>query len=280
MIEAVADYSEATRVEQSSRILVPEHLVAACSNLVYIDKDGCFRLCHESVRGHLEKTPSSMDQPLAEYQYQKQNVDKCLAKICLNYLLLADFECGPAKSVGKLISLVKRYPFLRYTATFWGLHVSDETATLLHDLISKVALSPARRELSMQLFLYDPPYHPDLWRFTGSSNPLHILSMFGLKQTAETLPGATMLSREADGAGDTPLMYTLMGKHHEMSLWLIETILADDPKEALPLNAAQKNFAIHICANFGWADILKKLLSADETSVNSKADGDGLTPPV
>jgi hypothetical protein len=162
MIEAVADYSEATRVEQSSRIPVPEHLVAACSNLVYIDKHGCFRLCHESVRGHLEKTPSRMDQPLAEYQHQKQNADKRLAKICLNYLLLADFECGPAKSVGKLISLVKRYPFLRYTATFWGLHVSDETATLLHDLISKVALSPARRELSMQLFLYDPPYHPDL----------------------------------------------------------------------------------------------------------------------
>jgi hypothetical protein len=100
--------------------------------------------------------------------------------------------------------------------------------------------------------------------------------MFGLKQTAETLPGATMLSREADGAGDTPLMYALMGKHHEMSLWLIETILAADPKEALPLNAAQKNFAIHICANFGWADILKKLLSADEASVNSKADGDGV----
>jgi len=218
-----------------------------------------------------------MDQPLAKYQQQTQNANQRLAEICLNYLLLEDFECGPARSVGKLLLLVNKCQFLAYAAEFWGLHIPEETTPFLHDLILQFVLSPARRELSMQMFLFDPERRSDLWTYAGSSNPLHILSIFGLRQTAETLPDVETFLEEPDGSGRTPLIYALIGKRQEMSVWLIDTIFT---KGRLSLDAAQKILAIQICATFGWADALRKLISAEEAFANSQLDGDGLTPLV
>jgi ankyrin repeat protein len=279
MLEAVVDYGGATRLEDTEELKLPnpEHLVTICANLVFVDKGGSFRLCHESVRGYLDKTGPDLPQPLAEYQGRRQTVQKRLADICLNYLRLNDFECGPAKSIGKLRSLVKRCHFLEYAAKFWGRHVSMDPSPQLQDLILKFVHSQPRRELSMQIALYDPADSSDLWKFPGTSNPLHILSIFGLTTIAETLADAVKLSQETDGSGAAPLKYALMKRHQEMTLWLIERVRTTD---GLLLDLAQKIMAIHNAAALGWADVLKRIFSKDRALVNSKVDRMGPTPLV
>jgi hypothetical protein len=84
MLYAVADYSDATRQKDVSKHDNPEYLVAICASLVFIDKDGDFRLCHESVRSHLEKRVPDSIQPLSQFYQQTLNVQQRLAEICLN----------------------------------------------------------------------------------------------------------------------------------------------------------------------------------------------------
>src|SRR5262249_20734624 len=116
MLEAVADYSEATTVGEADKQSKAGALVAICAKLVFIDKDGCFRLCHESVRAYLDEVSIKTTGPLVEYQQQKHNAQQRIAEICLTYMLRKDFEYGPARSRRRLNTLVKRYPFLGYAA--------------------------------------------------------------------------------------------------------------------------------------------------------------------
>lgn len=275
MLEAVADYSEAMTVGEADKQSNAEDLVAICANLVFIDKDGCFRLCHESVRAYLDEVAVKTTGPMAEYQQQKHNAQRRIAEICLTYMLRKDFEYGPARSRRRLDTLVKKYPFLGYAAKFWGTHLSQETLPALQDLILEFVLSPSRRELSMQFCLYDPLDDSDIWNILGSSNPLHILSFFGLKQIAETLQDARALLQQPDRTGATPLIYALTGRNYEMSIWLIEQI---ESTQGLILHQNQKIRAIHLCSALGWADVLKRLLSEDDAFVNSTEDKTGPTP--
>ena len=271
MLEAVADYTDATTVRQASKHTNPEHLVAICKNLVQIDKDGYFRLCHESLRNHLEKQTEDENVSVAKYQQKTRNSNERLAMICLNYLLLENFECGPVRSIGKLRAMIKMCPFLDYAATFWTQHVTLEVEVVLHDLVLKLMRSSPRRELLMQILVTRPA--DGSWIFPGSSNPLHILSLYGLKRTAETLPDLVTLLQEVDGSGKTCLDYALMGRHHDMSLWLIEQIQLTQGQ----LRDREKIYAIHVSAGLGWITVLEKLISDEERLIDS-TQKEGPTP--
>jgi hypothetical protein len=281
MLYAVADYSEATTLKDASKYDKAEHLVAMCANLVFIDKDGRFLLCHESVRSHLEKVTPDATQPLSEFHQQILNAQQRLAEICLNYLLLDDFERGAALSMDGLSSFANRKPFLEY-ASNWDLHVTKENASLLHNLIMRSVNSQPRRELSMQFALLEVEnlatgITTKLWNYSGTSNPLHLLAICGLKQTAESTTGVISLALEADGSGRTPLTYAMERQHHDMTLWLIDQT---QNTRGQSLGVTQKLSAIHLAAEHGWADILDKLLSQNEDLVNLKARPDGETPLV
>ena len=274
MLEAVADYSGAERVEYVSRNDSVDLLVSFCKSLVFIDKDGYFRLCHESVRDHLDDIGPETSEPLAEYRLQKQSAHERLASTCLTYLLLGNFECGPANSLRELASLVKQFPFLGYAAEFWGWHAAHGAQLRLHDSILELVHSPARRELSMQIRLYDSSDESEQWKYTGASNPLHILAVFGLKQTAETVPGIVMLSQQTDASGATPLTYAMMGGHYEMSLWINESVQS---LNVLLTSPQRKIAAIHLAASRGWTDFLKNLISENQDLANSRVNQNGPT---
>lgn len=95
LLEAVADYSEAATVEKADKQSNADDLVIICANLVFINKDDCLRLFYESLRAYLDEVSVKTTGPLAEYQQQKEDVQQRIAEICLNYMLLKDFECGP-----------------------------------------------------------------------------------------------------------------------------------------------------------------------------------------
>lgn len=280
MLYAVADYSEATRQKDASKHEISEHLVAMCANLVFIDKAGDFRLCHESVRSYLEKLAPDPTQPLWEFFQQKQTAHQRLAEICLNYLLLDDFERGLALSTDGLFKFADRKPFLWY-ASYWNLHVTKDNGLLLHDLIMKCVNSRPRRELSMQVILLEVE-NPEmaektLWKYSGTSNPLHLLAISGLKQIAESISNVKSLILEADGSGRTPLTYAMEQHKQDMALWLVDQV-ENTPSQSL--DVAQKLSAIHLAAQRGWDDVLDKLLSLNESLANLKLRPDGETPLV
>ena len=272
MLEAVADYSEANSLAEAFKHTNPEHLVAICANLVFIDQAGRFRLCHESVRGYLDDIPSEPTRALAEYRLLKKTAHTRLAEICLTYLLLKDFECGPVTSYGRILRLLKKYPFLEYAAQYWGWHISDENVPLLQAPILEVILSQQRRELSMQLILSNPIYSR-FQGFSGSTNPLHLLSIFGIRQPAEALTDVGQQLQEADESGSTPLDYALSRRHHEMTLWIIEK-----SSDMHNLGPEQAFLAIQISAGLGWIDVLKNLVYENEALAWSKHGNEGSTP--
>ncbi|KAK1754050.1 ankyrin repeat-containing domain protein [Echria macrotheca] len=281
MLDAVADYSEATKLEDATRHEKAEHLVSICANLVFIDKEGSFRLCHESVRSHLEKLAPEPNHPLSEFLKRKENIHQRLAEICLNYLLLEDFERGAALSWSGLYKFAERKPFLSY-ASNWDVHVNKENASALHDLIMKCVNSQPRRELSMQFNLLDLDSlgtmgisSSNLWKYSGTSNPLHLLAICGLKSVAEKLPDVASMALEEDGSERTPLAYVVARQHQEMALWLIEQIQSSPDHS---LSVAQQLSVLHSAAELGWADIVEKLLSRNEDLVNLKMSPDGQTP--
>ena len=276
MLDAVADYSEARKLKEASKYDKAEHLVAICANLVFIDRDGCFRLCHESVRNYLDKFPPEPAHPLSEFKKQKQNAHQRLAEICLNYMLLDDFERGALSSASGLFKLAERKPFLDY-ASNWHLHVREENATALHGLIMKCINSQPRRELSMQFALLrnGEVEATAIWKYIGSSNPLHLLAIFGLKQIAVKVADVVSLALEADGSGKTPLAYAVERRHHDMAVWLTEQI-QNAPGQLL--SPAQTLSLVHSAAEHGWADLLESLLSRNKDHVDSKMSPDGDTP--
>jgi len=274
MLDAVADYADAKKLRDATKYDKAEHLVAICANLVFIDRDGCFRLCHESVRNYLEK-PRLDPHPLSDFQKQKQHAHQRLAEICLNYMLLEDFERGPALSLDGLIKFAARKPLVDY-ASNWDLHVNKENFSALRDLIIKCVNSQPRRELSMQFSLLDWDNVADkLWKYGGTSNPLHLLAITGLKKMAEEIPDVASLALKPDGSGKTPLEYAMERQHHDMAFWLIE-LISNVPSE--PLSVAQTLPLVHKAAKHGWDDVLEYLLSRNKDLANLKMSHDGETP--
>lgn len=277
MMEAVAEYSTAKVIQDVEKVVNPELLVAACMNLVYIDEEGYFRPCHESVLEYLSKPATDTNQYLARYQQQSAKAHKHLAEICLKYLLLENFTRGPARSKGTLLRLMRIYPFLDYAARFWGWHVSGQNETVLCDLVMKVVLSPPRRELSLQIAIWNRfrGEYSD-WKCTGASNALHLLSIFGLTQIAKGLPNIAELAKGKNNFGTTPLIYALERRHHKMSLWLVEQFRA--PDGAITLPESHKVAAAGIAALLGWIDLLELLIAADGGIVDCHDELTGHTP--
>jgi len=71
MLDTVTDYSEATKLGDTTRYEKAEYLVSIYTNLVFIDKEGSFRLYYESVRSYLEKLAPEPNHPLSEFLKRK-----------------------------------------------------------------------------------------------------------------------------------------------------------------------------------------------------------------
>jgi ankyrin repeat protein len=279
MLEAVAEFEGVANLGElrHSRLANSQELISICANLIVIDNNDYIRLCHASVSDYLESVDHTPIEPLAEYQQQKSRVHDRLAKICIDYLLLEDFEVGPAKTFRKLCSMIRKSPFLEYAAEYWGAHVSQAVDPQLQSLVLELIASPPRRELSIQIVLCDPDDDDQLWYHPGTTNELHVLSLFGLKNVAETIPGVAMLAQETDGwESRAPISYALISEHHGMILWLLGTMLSNS---TTPHQGKWKTSVTHLAAARGWVDALKMLISNDPSCVTLSTP-DAISPLI
>lgn len=267
MLNAVANYEGVTTIEDAadSRHVNAEHLIIICKHLVSIDRDRCFRLCHESARevvlDYLRELGHEDHQTYTGSDVTSTHVNSYIAETCLTYLLLHNFATGPARSIGRLRALDKKFPFMMYAAGFWGMHLPHYIPTRLQALVHKFLRSKSRCELSIQIILLDSYSPGNFWYFPGSSNMLHTLSLFGLTKIAVDLPDSVALSSQADGSGTTPLIYAVMHKHHEMSMWLLDKLL-NESENALTIQ--QKAIILRQAALLDWSDVLRALLDREK----------------
>lgn len=277
LLEAVIDYSDFTwrQEAKSSMQKSAAKLVSKCANLVYIDGEDYVRFCHTSLEDHLKGTHATSTEPLLAFQRLETTVHERLAEICLKFLLLKDFECGPAKNEKGLTTLLIGAPFLEYAAKNWGWHAAQQTSETVTHCVKALVRSVNRRELSMQIHLYHPSEETNHWQFVKRSSPLHILSAFGLNEIAATWPNIASMVVKPDASGSTPLDYALLGNHAEMCLWLMQTSKSENAGQ---LGPEKRVGAIHRAAALGWTPVLRLLLIDNQSLVNCKMVGDGATP--
>lgn len=273
MLEAVVDNSDSQTLSdlEEFKYAQPEHLVSICANLVFIDKDGYFRLCHESAKDYLQKRVSSSSRPVVEYQMLEANADEYLAQICLRYLLLQDFDrnsTSPDKRLTLSVS-AKKGRFLVYAAKYWGRHVPQECAPSIQELVLRVVRSESRRALSMAIVLYDPNAE-DPWQHPSSPTLLQVLSIFGLARIAQVMTDNIVLDSGTEGP--SPLIFALSEQHHEMALWLLDH--HHDTRTGSDILKTVVNFG----ARLGWTDVLVRLLSQDERLANATINNE--IPPL
>lgn len=274
MLEAVVDYTSVSTVDEASRFKLPSanDLVAICANLVLIDRDGYFRLCHESVRDYLDAVGDNAIEPLAKYREHTLSAQAHLAETCVNYLLLEDFQYGPSSFL-RLVIMERQHTFLSDAAKFWGSHAFGQDKPQLRNRILELVSSLPCRELTLQTVHVE--VDEDRWNCGKPSNPLHVIALFGLVWIAESVPNADDLVAQTNEIGATPLLYAMLGNHQTMGLWLIER-LRGPPR--LLLRQSREVSVIHCAAGLGWADVLKELLRGDSRLVHSREEPSGPTP--
>lgn len=281
LLDAVIDYSDLSSLDEakSSRQPSASKLVLKCANMVYIDSEGYVRFSHSSLLEYFKDPHPNPPESLLRFKRLEETVHERLAGICVKFMLLRDFDCGPAKTEKALVELAVEAPFLGYAGKYWGWHVAQHSCDDINRHVRTLIRSTSRRELSMQVHLYRGSEDISHWLSVKRSNPLHILSVFGLKDIAVGLPNVASMAMSRDASGRTPLDYALLGNHAEMCLWLMQT---DQTPHHVQLEPQMRLEALHRGAAKGWTQLLKHLLAHDQTDVDLKlsASSDPRTPLV
>lgn len=93
-----------------------DDIVSVCAGLVTVDEETqIIRLVHYTTQEYLETMRNSW---IPEAQ-----VD--IAATCLTYLCFRPFRSGPCTSVAEIGDRLKRYPFIDYSAHYWGRHAAS-----------------------------------------------------------------------------------------------------------------------------------------------------------
>ena len=275
MREAVADMTGALQLQELDRESSDEDLVSICANLIFIDRDEHVRLIHDSVRDHLEDGQSSASSAWRkEYQTLLENAHERLGEICLRYLLLKDFEYGPASSTSQLAKMEKNAPLLRYASSTWAWHFSKSLTDDLDETIRELVHSEPRRELCMQM-CFDELIEEESIPFDSTSSSLHFVALTGLEtQAAKLITDPGQSAWQMNGHCDLAISYSILFEHYEMTVWLLAVML-ECQEQILP----EEQGTIIICnaAICGWADVLESLLRLSSKEVVGAIFEGGMT---
>lgn len=172
-------------------------------------------LAHQSIKDFLTSDSCSMSVPYFHMDDKASNIE--LAKICLTYLLMKDFECGPSKTPADVHSRHEQYPFYRYIAQKWPAH-------------ARYNLGSSSELLDLAMRLMDPTMTPNFmaWlqavigkgrnsAFTGYSEhgtPLYYAASYGMQEIVDRLIEAKVdLDTPAGVFGVTALHVAVRRRH-------------------------------------------------------------------
>lgn len=257
LAEALAIEPGMSDLDEGNVVQGDDGITAECGDLIVL-RDGNYHLLHSSLQDYLSNLSTLSSEHLADYRVMQTNAHRILGEACLTYLQLNKFKTGPLRSRLELEDFQRTNPFFKYAASYWGRHVAAASEDGFQDTVRAFVCSDELRELSMQQFHLDH-FGPELvCPYSGSTTPLHILSIFNLVSTAKSIPDLLQLQHIHDGFKLSPLDYTLHEESKDMCIWLLqdrhESIIPAESVSAawLPLSLAAKN---------NWGEVIEMLIS-------------------
>ena len=168
----VEECDEPPRQLDRNALVQPKVLLDVCAGLVTIERsNSTVRFIHATAHKFISEL---------ENEYLR-SADRNILKACVNYMSFDAFSKGPSASDEDLDLRLRQYPFLTYSAQFWGRHLANiedvelEKTTLT--LLSSAEVTMAINQVA-HLSNFKFPGYSQL--FPKQVTPLHLVSSFGL----------------------------------------------------------------------------------------------------
>ena len=264
-----------------------EMFVSECAGLVVIEKGSLLvRLVHETAQDYFGRARSDPILPGAA---------RFVAEACVSYLLLDAMAQNAQASAAQLACRIDEFPFLRYSARYWGAHVSsaiddDRIKAQVLELLgdpSKLSSSvdvlslpdqPDLGAMDIQEF-WRPQYQDSTYHAYPEATPLCMAAYFGLVTEAKYLLSTnSQLLEERCSQGRLPLHYAAGNGHLDMVEFLISNdadVNAGDAHGVTPLHLAADGYSPQVVAALIQA---KAEINPRTRSINEHSDWSNSTP--
>ena len=112
----------------------PESVLQWCGSLIRTPGADTLELAHYSVKEYLEMIDGRANYPYVMFRSDVEHDSLELAKTCLTYLCLEDFDIDGVEDAVIMRSFLKDHKLLRYCVQHWDKHarVKEDDETLLH----------------------------------------------------------------------------------------------------------------------------------------------------
>ncbi|KAK8073212.1 hypothetical protein PG994_004111 [Apiospora phragmitis] len=229
----------------------------------FLKTDSARKLIHPKCPGDMENRPSAV-----------------LAKSCMGYLLLKEFQKGPVDTLEAFMDLLIGYPLLLHAAILWGDYLRS-------------SMTPENIALACQISFADEKTcagGEDLFPWPGKATALHAIAYLGLEGLIDQFPQARSQINVPDGFSWFPIDYATSRKQKPMVEWILSQPgsigptatsenLDGDAGGLEPLRPATP-LVLEAAWN-GWADIenvdVAEVLTRETADPNA-LDKDGTTP--
>lgn len=108
-------------LDESKRLTNPKDVLSICGSLLH-HSNGLILLAHHSVKSYLV---SDIKGEAAYCRLDVSEAHRKIARKCIAYLSLEEFDSGPCADTDEVYSLYRRYSFLRYASRNWALHAQN-----------------------------------------------------------------------------------------------------------------------------------------------------------
>ena len=189
--------TEATRFNEDE-LVDPDVLVNVCGGLVEI-LDGAFHLVHKTAHEYFQGSSGASLFPDNHAR---------LARTCLSYLYLDDFESGPSQGEEEDAAFLQRldaFPFYNYASQCWGAHIAvlDAVDADIVDAAIDLLTDTPKLEAAIQAMWFLNV----TWDVRRDLTGLHIASFFGLADIVTKLLERGDIVDARDSLCSTPLIY-------------------------------------------------------------------------
>ena len=240
-----------------SALVQPKVLLDVCAGLVTIERSSkTVRFIHATAHEFISAL---------EHEYMT-SADRNIFKACINYMSIKAFATGPSASDEDLNLRLREYPFLTYSAQFWGRHLAkaedaELEKTTLKLLDSEEVMMAVNQVAHLSNFKF--PGYSQL--FPKQVTPLHLASSFGLQSMVVLFGAAHQKYLDSpDSFGWTAFHRAAENGHEQIVKFLME-------KDCdVNLAATFGGTALHRAAKNGHARIAALLLGSEKILVDAQ----------
>ena len=182
-----------------------------------------------------------------------------IAETCLTCLSFRPLSEKPCVDNDEIADRIHRYPFLRYSARYWGDHIRDGMTPGVKELALGFLSSSINVLSTHQVLWRDRSYlsiHPHRWGMALNQNRLHVVALFGIDILArDFLAAGDDVHAKAMG-GVTSLHLTAASGHTQMVRMLLEKgVRIEDSTDDC-------HVALQLAASNGHDSVLRVLIDA------------------